>query len=214
MRVIVTGTDTGVGKTIFCAGLARSLGAAYWKPIQSGLLEETDTEVVQRLAELPAAKLIAEAYRLRTPASPHWAAEIENVLVEPDVLSSLPREECLVIEGAGGALVPITRHLLYADMFARWSIPAIVCARTSLGTINHTLMTLEALRTRRVPVLGVAFIGDEHLENARIIEALGNVPNLGRLPWLSPLTPDSLQSAFGRSFLVSSIRQHYDALTR
>ena len=212
MKVIVTGTDTGVGKTVFCAGLVHLLGAAYWKPIQSGLLEETDTEVVQRLAGLPAARVIAEAYRLRTPASPHWSAEIDEVVIEPDVLNSLPPEESVVIEGAGGVLVPITRDLLYAELFAHWSLPAIVCARTSLGTINHTLMTLEALRTRGVPVLGVAFIGDEHLENARIIEALGNVPVLGRLPWLPFLSPESLQSSFGRSFSVASIRQLYDAI--
>src|SRR3990167_8087803 len=125
-RFVVTGTDTGIGKTIFSAGLAQATGAAYWKPIQSGLEEETDSEVVARLAGVPARP---EAYRLTTPASPHIPAEIEDVNIDIEKLT--PPPGALIVEGAGGALVPVTRTTLYADLFARWQIPAIACARTT-----------------------------------------------------------------------------------
>ena len=131
-RFVVTGTDTGIGKTVFAAALAGALRVPYWKPIQSGLEEETDSEAVARLARVA---ILPEAYRLNTPASPHLAAEIDGVTLDPDALT--PPAGDLIVEGAGGALVPVTRTLLYADLFARWQIPVIVCARTGLGTINH-----------------------------------------------------------------------------
>ncbi|MGQ3393402.1 dethiobiotin synthase, partial [Blastomonas fulva] len=127
-RFVVTGTDTGIGKTIFSAALAQATGTPYWKPIQSGLEEETDSEAVARLAGVP---IRPEAYRLITPASPHLAAEIDGVNIELETLT--PPTGNLIVEGAGGALVPVTRTTLYADLFARWQIPVIVCARTALG---------------------------------------------------------------------------------
>lgn len=139
--VYVTGTDTGIGKTIFSAALAGALGMPYWKPIQSGLEEETDSEIVARLAGVP---VRPEAYRLVTPASPHIAAEIDGVNIDVEKLAPPPGD--LIVEGAGGALVPVTRTTLYADLFAKWQVPVIVCARTALGTINHSLLTIEADR--------------------------------------------------------------------
>ena len=200
MRIFVTGTDTGIGKTVFAAGLTRFLDGSYWKPIQSGLLEETDSQAVSRLTALPAARIHAERYRLKTPASPHLAAEIDAVSIDTDQLTLPEGERPLIIEGAGGLMVPLSRQTLYVDVLARWSIPTVLCARTSLGTINHTLLSLEALRSRRVPVVGVAFIGDEHVENARIIASLGETKVLGRLPWLKELTSSGLSSAFAQAF--------------
>jgi dethiobiotin synthetase len=110
-RFVITGTDTGIGKTVFSAALAGALGIRYWKPIQSGLEEETDSEAVARLAGVP---VLPEAYRLRTPASPHLAAAIDGVTIDPDRLA--PPDGPLIVEGAGGALVPVTRTLLYADL--------------------------------------------------------------------------------------------------
>ena len=132
-RFVVTGTDTGIGKTIFSAGLAQATGASYWKPIQSGLEDETDSEVVARLAGVP---IIPEAHRLVTPASPHIAAEIDGVNI--DVESVTPPPGDLIVEGAGGALVPVTRTTLYADLFAAWQIPVIVCARTALAKLRSS----------------------------------------------------------------------------
>src|SRR3546814_11368377 len=114
-RFVVTGTDPGIGKTIFSAALAGALGLPYWKPIQSGLEEETDSEVVARLARVP---IHPETWRLVTPASPHFAAEVDGVIIDPDALTPPPGD--VLVEGAGGALVPVTRTCLYADLFARW----------------------------------------------------------------------------------------------
>ena len=200
-RFVITGTDTGIGKTIFSAALAGATGAPYWKPIQSGLEEETDSEVVKRLLPLAPQQrgtILPEAYRLQTPASPHLAAEIDGVTIDPDALTPPPGD--LIVEGAGGALVPVTRTLLYADLFARWHIPVIVCARTSLGTINHSLLTIEALKSRGVPILGLAFLGDPVPDSEAIIPGIGGVRRLGRLPIVDPLTPDNLAAAFAANF--------------
>ena len=152
-RFVVTGTDTGIGKTVFSAALAGALGLPYWKPIQSGLEEETDSEAVARLA---------------------------GVRVHPE-----------------------TRTLLYADLFARWQIPVIVCARTALGTINHSLLTIEALKARHVPIHGIAFVGEAAPDSEAIIAALSGTKRLGRLPAVDPLTPDNLAAAFTENFSIA-----------
>lgn len=197
---IVTGTDTGIGKTVFSAGLVGLLGASYWKPVQSGLEEETDTETVARLADATPGRLLPEAVRLKLPASPHLSAEREGARIDPDALVLPDVPGPLVVEGAGGLLVPLTRDIPYIDVFARWGAPVILCARTALGTLNHTLLSLEALRARRIPVLGVALIGPSHEDNARTIAEMGRVKVLGRLPPLDPLTPESLAAAFAAQF--------------
>ena len=194
-RFVVTGTDTGIGKTIFSAALAQATGTPYWKPIQSGLEEETDSETVARLAGVP---IRPEAYRLVTPASPHIAAEIDGVNINLETLAPPPGD--LIVEGAGGALVPVTRTTLYADLFAKWQIPVIVCARTALGTINHSLLTIEALRAREVPIHGLAFLGDAVEDSEAIIAEIGGVRRLGRLPIVDPLNSETLAEAFKANF--------------
>ncbi len=197
-RFVVTGTDTGIGKTVFSAALAGALGLPYWKPIQSGLEEETDSETVARLAGV---RVHPEAWRLVTPASPHLAAEIDGVTIDADALVPPPGD--LLIEGAGGALVPVTRTLLFADLFARWQIPVIVCARTALGTINHSLLTIEALKARHAPIHGIAFVGEAAPDSEAIIAALSGAKRLGRLPHLDPLTPEALAAAFAANFNIA-----------
>jgi dethiobiotin synthetase len=199
-RIVVTGTDTGIGKTVFAAALTGALGAAYWKPIQAGLLEETDRETVLRLCGLPQARALPEAYRLKTPASPHLAAEIDGITIDPKALVLPNTDGPLIVEGAGGLLVPLTREVAYIDVFANWRTPVVLCARTTLGTINHTLLSIEAVRARGIPLLGVAFIGDEHAESERIIVEMGHVKRLGRLPYLAQLTGEALQAAFALHF--------------
>lgn len=188
--IVVTGTDTGVGKTVAAAALAWRLGASYWKPVQAGLAEETDSEAVARLAGV---EVLPEAYRLATPCSPHRAAEIDGVTIDLERLRPPPGR--MVIEGAGGTLVPVTRELLFADLFARWGLPVVIVARTALGTINHSLLTIEALRAREVPIAGVLFSGDEVADSQATICAIGGVRSLGRLPVLDPLTPAALREA-------------------
>jgi dethiobiotin synthetase len=201
MRIVVTGTDTDIGKTVFAAGLAGALGASYWKPIQSGLDGGSDAE---RVAALAGVAVLSEAYRLTTPCSPHLAAEIDGVTIDPDRLVPPPIDpfviDPLVIEGAGGVLVPVTRTLLYADLFARWGFPTVLVARTSLGTINHSLLSIEALRARGVPILGVAFVGAANEDSEATIAAIGGVRRLGRLPILDTLNRATLSAAFAEAF--------------
>ncbi|KPF84964.1 dethiobiotin synthase [Novosphingobium sp. AAP93] len=196
---VVTGTDTGIGKTVFSAALTGALGAHYWKPVQSGLDDGADKDSVATLAGLPAERIIPEAYRLTEPLSPHRAAELDGVAIDPDVLL-LPEARPLVVEGAGGALVPLTREVTYADVFAEWGLLTIVVARTTLGTINHSLLTIEALRARRVPIHGVAFVGEANEDNEATICEMGKVHRLGRLPVLPALTPQTLADAFAHGF--------------
>lgn len=199
-RFVISGTDTGIGKTVFAAALTHALRAFYWKPIQSGLEEETDSATVERLGGAPRARILPEAYRLKMPASPHLSARLDNVAIDPALLLPPETEGPLVIEGAGGLLVPLTDELLFADIFARWQIPLILCARTALGTINHTLLSLEALRLRAIPVHGLVFIGDENAENERVITDIGGVRRLGRLLHLPEMTAGALHQAFARQF--------------
>ena len=197
--IVVTGTDTDVGKTVFAAALTVALDAFYWKPVQAGLDDGSDATTVTALG-VPADRVVPEAYRLTTPCSPHRAAEIDGVTIDPDRLMPLEGLGPLVIEGAGGALVPVTRSLLYADLFARWGHPVAIVARTGLGTINHSLLTIEALRTRGVPIVGIAFSGEPQEDSEATIAALGRVKRLGRLPRLTTLDPATLQSAFIHAF--------------
>ena len=206
-RIVVTGTDTGIGKTVFSAALTHALGASYWKPVQSGLDEETDSETVQRLGRLPSNRILPETYRLATPASPHLSAAIDGVELHPDMLNPPPVAGPLVIEGAGGLLVPLTRRTVFADVFARWRYPAILCARTALGTINHTLLSLEAMRRRGIPILGIVFIGDEQPDSQSVIAEIGDVRSLGLLPKLDPLTADGLHAGFRKWIDLSTIKK-------
>lgn len=202
-RLVVVGTDTDVGKTVFAAGLCQALGARYWKPVQSGLADGTDTLTVEALASLSSDRIIPEIYRLNTPASPHISAELDNVTLEPSRLVPPGTDGPLVIEGAGGLLVPLTRSVLYADVIADWNLPVVLVGRTALGAINHALLSLEALRARRIPIIGMAFVGDEVADTERTICEMGAVKRLGRLPMLDPLTPETLASAFKSQFTLS-----------
>jgi dethiobiotin synthetase len=200
-RIVVTGTDTGIGKTVFAAGLAGFLGARYWKPVQAGLDGETDSEHVARLGGLSHDRIVPERYRLRTPASPHLAAEIDGIGIDTESLRVPDTGKCpLVIEGAGGLMVPLSRRTLYIDIFARWQLPVLLCARTALGTINHSLLSIEAMRHRGIDILGIAFVGDENIDTETTICSIGRIRKLGRLPWLSPLSADALRTAFEGSF--------------
>lgn len=203
--IVVTGTDTDVGKTVFAGALAAALGARYWKSIQAGLDDGSDTATATSLG-VAADRIVAEAYRLTTPCSPHRAAELDGVAIDPDRLTPPTTAGPLVIEGAGGALVPVTRGLLFADLFARWGHPAVIVARTGLGTINHSLLTIEALRARGVPILGIAFNGEAEEDSETTIASLGRVKRLGRLPRVVPLTAVTLRAAFLDSFSLADFR--------
>lgn len=206
--IVVTGTDTDIGKTVFAAALVGALGASYWKPVQAGTDEHgrSDSARVARLAGVLPSRIVPEAYRLNTPCSPHRAAEIDGVAIDPDKLVLPDVDGALVVEGAGGVLVPLTRSLVYADVFARWACPVVLVARTALGTINHSLLSIEALRARGVEVLGVAFVGAANPDSEATIAQLGKVRRLGRLPLLDRLDEPALREAFRENFAIEDFR--------
>lgn len=196
-RFVITGTDTDAGKSVFAAGLAGHLGARYWKPVQAGLEEETDSQAVSRLSG-GKAHVLPETFRLITPCSPHEAARIDGVTITVESLPLPAEDGPLVVEGAGGVLSPLALDLLPADLFARWGLPVILVARTSLGTINHSLLSLEALRSRGVKMAGVVFSGEEVTASEAAIVEIGQCRHLGRLPQVDPLNAETLAQAFAR----------------
>ncbi|MGJ0503019.1 MAG: dethiobiotin synthase [Methylocystis sp.] len=195
-RFVVVGTDTDVGKTVVSAAIVGALNACYWKPVQSGLDGETDSQTVARLSGAPAHQIVPEAWRLRRPASPHLAARDEGVEIDVAALNPPHCDGPLVIETAGGVMTPLSNRALTIDLLERWRLPVILVARTRLGTINHSLLTLEALRRRAIPITGIVFSGDADADAQHSIETIGGVRILGRLPRIDPLTQKTLRAAF------------------
>lgn len=208
MQLVIAGTDTDVGKTVVSALVVQGLGAHYWKPVQSGLAEGSDSARVQELLGLPAQRILPEAYRFAAPVSPHWAARMEGVRIDPAALALPPVAGPLVVECAGGLMVPLRggdgeggAALLQIDQIRRWRLPVLLVARSGLGTLNHTLLSLEALRQRAIPVLGLVLNGPLHPDNPRTLAALAGVPVLAQLPPLEPLTALGLQEQWLASAL-------------
>jgi dethiobiotin synthase len=200
--LIVTGTDTGVGKTVVSAMLTLALNAYYWKPIQSGLGDATDTQTVASLTGMAAERVLPERYRLNQPLSPHRAAELDGVEIDWQTidLPSIPPDNWLVVEGAGGVLVPLTRAALQIELFARWKMPVIVVARTALGTINHTLLPIDTMKRRSLPVHGIIFVGDDMPDTQRTIAEFSGERILGRIPVLQRIDAAALCKVFETHF--------------
>lgn len=195
---IVTGTDTDVGKTIVSSLLTLGLGGAYWKPIQSGLEPMTDTERVQSLTGLDSSHFYPEVYRLSQPLSPHAAAAIDGVEIDLEQIQ-LPAfsKPHLIVEGAGGLLVPLNDRYFMVDLFYKLKLPVCLVARSTLGTLNHTLLSLRQLRAANIPVLGVILNGEKNPSNAEAIVYYGKVKILGELEPINPLNADTLKKGLG-----------------
>lgn len=196
----IAGTDTNIGKTILSSVLMAAIdNLHYWKHIQSGLEEETDTEVVRRLSGCDPNRIFPEAYRLQQPLSPHLSARLDGIHIERENLKS-PAVENLIIETAGGVLTPINETTLQIDLIKMWSLPVIIAARSSLGTINHSLLTVEALRNRNIEIEGFVMIGDINEENEKAVAYYGKVKILGRIPMLHDLEKKTLQEVYKNNF--------------
>lgn len=197
--LFVTGTDTGVGKTVVSAALLLRYGGElpvrYWKPIQTGAPPDDDTAEVRRLAAGSGAEVADGGVRLPDPVSPHLAAARAGETIDVDPLVARPAGDpraAWIIEGAGGLLVPINRFVLMADLIGRLDLAVVVAARSTLGTINHTLLTLEALRARSLAPAGVVMVGEPDRDNREALTRYGGVDVLGELPRLDPLSPAAL----------------------
>lgn len=174
--LFITGTDTNVGKTVVAACLVRALAADYWKPVQSGLVISDDTTTVIRLAGVSADRVHPSVYRLQAPLSPHEAARREGIRIALDRFR-LPRSaRPVVVEGAGGVLAPLNDCYLMIDLIARLGLPVVLVVRSSLGTINHSLLSLAALRGRGLWVLGIIMNGPPDQTNRVALEKYSRIP--------------------------------------
>lgn len=188
MKIVVTGIGTGVGKTVASAILTKALNATYWKPVQAGDLHDSDS---MKVAKLTSCTVQPERFALKFPASPHWSAQLEEVTIDPEDLQLPEIDGNLVIEGAGGVMVPLNEDgLLYIDLFQKWDLPIVIISRHYLGSINHTLLTVEAIKKRNLTIKGILFIGDEHPTTESIIAKASGVNILGRIPEVDNVDED------------------------
>ncbi len=200
--IFVTGTDTGIGKTVISAALLsvfrKREKVCYWKPIQTGIEEDNDTETIRTLVKCTDEEIYDKGIRLEKPLSPHLSARLadEEISIE-GVLSFIQNrgeDKFWIVEGAGGVLVPLNESELMIDFMDALNLPVLVAARSGLGTINHTLLTIKALRNHNLEILGVIMNGKPNLENKKAIEHFGSVPVLAEMPEFEKIDSDRLEN--------------------
>ena len=198
--LFVTGTGTNVGKTVVSAAIMQRLRSVaalrYWKPVQTGIETDDDTASVRYLGRCIEREVLSNGIRLPGPVSPHLAARLSQIQIRiPDLLQMMDDAPAInwIVEGAGGVLVPLGESELMVDLMLQLQLAVLVVSRAEVGTINHTLLTLEALRARALRIAGVVMVGVRNSSNREAIERYGNVPVLGELPHISTLTPESLE---------------------
>lgn len=190
MNIFITGTDTNIGKTVVSSWLCLHLGYDYFKPVQTGSVEGMDSNIVSMFTKNT--KIHKESYVFKNPLSPHMAAEDESAVIDLQQIK-LPQTEKLIIEGAGGLLVPINDDYFISDLISHFNVPVILVARPSLGTINHTLLSLEHMRNKNIEILGVILSGEKNLRNRESIEKYGDVEVLAELPYIENVCAESLK---------------------
>ena len=199
---VIAGIGTEIGKTLVSAIIVEALSADYWKPVQSGGLEHSDTDAVKALVGPHERVFHPEAYRLRVPASPHAAAAAQGVVIEADRLTLPETERFLVVELAGGLMVPLNDDTLTIDMVQRWGLPVVLVASYYLGSINHSLLSIEALRRRNIAISGLVFNGDPVPETRSIILSYSGLDSLLDIPYTDSVSP---------SFVAACAREFRDA---
>ena len=193
MKVIIAGIHTGIGKTVCSALLCQARGWDYWKPVQAGELDQSDSITVGRLVSHPDCRSHPERYRLQIPASPHYAAAEEGLTIHPEDFTVPDTRNALVIETAGGVMSPLATGFLNIDLMRQFGAPAIVVSNHYLGSINHTLLTVAALRAAGIPLLGLVFSGEEVPSTGSFILKHTGLPLLFRIPQLKELNADTLK---------------------
>ncbi len=215
--IFVTGTDTNIGKTVVCAALIHryrgSTPLCYWKPIQTGIELENDTATVRDLAQCSKTEIFDKGIRLARPLSPHLSAQLAGKKIRTSTLANLMvlryKATHWIVEGAGGVMVPINEKQLMVDLMVNLDLPVLVVARSTLGTINHTLLTLTVLRDKGLTPIGVAMIGEKNTENRIAIEQYGKVPVVVEMPHFSMLTPTALAQWSQTNFDPNDVLKPY-----
>ncbi|MGL5784492.1 MAG: dethiobiotin synthase [Alphaproteobacteria bacterium] len=190
MGLFITGTGTDVGKTVVSAWICLHTQAGYWKPIQTGTSQGTDTDFLRKLGVAPC---YPERYAFKEALSPHTAARREGVRIELEEIIPLPfSETTVIVEGAGGVLVPLNEDVLMIDLIQRLGMPVLIVAHAGLGTLNHTLLTLESLQKRDIPIKGIVLNGPSNPDNKQFLEYYGKIEVLAELEPFHSLTRDAL----------------------
>jgi dethiobiotin synthetase len=192
-RIIVAGIGTGVGKTVVAAILTTCLQGEYWKPIQCGYEADLDTTVMKTLIDPAIYPIHESAYSLRAPVSPHHAARLENITICSQTIVPPKTERSLIIESVGGIFVPLTAKALTFDLFKSWNLPWILVSRHYLGSINHTLLTLDALKQNNISIAGVIFNGHPNHDTEMAVQEFSQVQVLGRLLPEANMNPQTIQ---------------------
>ena len=193
-RLFVTGIGTNVGKTLISAIIVEKLQADYWKPIQAGDLDSTDSMKISRWVQNSTSAIHKESYRLTSPVSPHAAAERDHLNIDLNNII-IPETQCdLVIEGAGGLMVPLNKYDLVIDLIPHLDAEAVLVSRNYLGSINHTILSIEALRSRNINIAGIIFNGHHNKDTESIIESICDVPVVGRIPQIDDIDSFNIKS--------------------
>jgi len=192
-KFIVTGIGTDIGKTVVSSILAEALKATYWKPVQAGDLDNSDSIKIKKWCS-ESVQLLPEAFRLSQPLSPHSAAEIDNVKITASDLVLPKVDGNFILEGAGGIMVPFNQEgLLFVDLIPMWNLPVILVSRHYLGSINHTLLTAEILQNRGAKIEGVIFVGDENKSTESIILSKTKLKLIARIPIAEEITSEFIK---------------------
>lgn len=193
--IFITGIGTGIGKTIVSAVITEKLMADYWKPIQSGDLDNSDTLKVKSLVSNKTTRFHPEAYRLTQPFSPHKSAAIDKITIDIQNITLPQTDNQLVIEGAGGLMVPLNNNFLMIDLIRQLNARVIVVSQNYLGSINHTLLSLHALKVYNIPVMGIVFNGAKDIYSKSYIINYSGLTELGQIPVYDPINKKSIIKA-------------------
>lgn len=194
-KYFVTGIGTEIGKTLISSILVEKLNADYWKPIQSGELESSDTIKVKNLISNTVSKFHPEAYQLTQPFSPHYSAKLDGISISLDKINLPETAQTLIVEGAGGLMVPINDKDLMIDLIQKLNIEVILVSKNYLGSINHTLLSVEALKSRGIAIKGIIFNGTKNQSTEEIILSLTGLVAIGRVPEMEIISKESIKQA-------------------
>ena len=204
-RIFITGIGTDVGKTLASAILAEAWQADYWKPIQAGNLDQLETDYVRSMVANTTSVIHPTQVLLKTPCSPHHAAMLDGVNIQPDDLMLPKTKNTLLIEGAGGLMVPLRKDFLILDLIQYWNLPVVVVSRNYLGSINHTLLTLQVLMQANVKILGLVFTDTDNWDSMEYIAGVSQIPVIGHIPHLDEITPKRISEVATRFKKISDL---------
>jgi dethiobiotin synthetase len=200
-KYFITGIGTGIGKTLISAILTEKLNADYWKPIQSGDLETSDSLTIKGLISNTKTVIHPESYRLTQPLSPHLSARLDGIEIDLSKINIPTTSNDLIIEGAGGLMVPLNENELIIDLIKKLNVVVILVSQNYLGSINHTLLSINLLKQYEIPVKGIIFNGDENLETERYIQQYAKIKKLGNVPGLKNIDKEKVIAAGQNLFI-------------